>query len=89
MQLEIDHIWPGCSSDQPNPDMYILNLKLTKYSRWKLSGHLCVIWGKTLIHGQQLDGFVHLGCFHEILYILDFFVQKTKCLHFQNAFWTF
>ena len=44
------------------------------------------IFGKTLIHGQQLDGFVHLGCFHEILYILDIFVQKLNVCIFKMHF---
>ena len=51
--------------------------------------HYCSLRGKTLIHGQKLDGFVHLGCFREILDILDFFVQKIRCLRFLNAFWIF
>ena len=41
--------------DPPNPDKYILNLKLTKYSWWKLIGWLVCDFGQlelTVITGQ-------------------------------------
>ena len=39
--------------------------------------------GKTLFHGQNLDGLVHLACFHEFLRVLDVFSQnKIPCVNF-------
>ena len=44
--------------DPPNPGKYILNLKLTKYCHWKLSGLVCDLGRLELIVITRQFGFL-------------------------------